>query len=252
MAVEIDVMLNGTHTPVDESVFLALLENSVASTYADYDKALKKSAINFTDLVGLARHGEVPYTLFFAPLPLVEAQIKTKTDKLLSGISKETFSVNSRDKVNLRDVELIVKDLLRKQQLLKTHDKTLKKNTIVGLLARPGKSVAADAAKLMNALGLTHEAIQSARTKERALAHLTARLEANQVLVSQSVQHFMPQRLTGVRFSGLTIKDAKVPYIFLAGGDPGDFQEPDGRRLFTLALMSVLIARRIFAPVTYD
>ena len=72
------------------------------------------------------------------------------------------------------------------------------------------------------------------------------------VLVSRSVQHYMPQRLTHVEFSGMTIRDNKVPYIFLAGGDHGDDQEPVGRTIFTLALMTVLVARRIFAPMTWD
>lgn len=245
-------MLNGARVPIDATVFVALLENSVASSYADYERALRKLEIPFKDLVSLARHGEIPYTLFFAPLPLVEAQLEAKTGKLLGGLSKDTFSVNSRAKVRLRDIELIVKDLLRKQELLKKHDKSLTKNTIVGLIAKQGESVAVDAAKLMAALGLTHDAIRAAPNKGKALEYLVACLESRQILVSQSVQHFMPQRLSGVRFSGMTIKDSKVPYIFLAGGDPGDYQEPDGRRIFTLTLMSVLIARRVFAPVTYD
>lgn len=70
--------------------------------------------------------------------------------------------------------------------------------------------------------------------------------------MSRSVQHYMPQRLTHVKFSGMTIRDNKVPFIFLAGGDHGDDQEPAGRTIFTLALMTVLVARRIFAPMTWD
>ncbi|MDN6499555.1 MAG: hypothetical protein L0K44_07400, partial [Yaniella sp.] len=88
--------------------------------------------------------------------------------------------------------------------------------------------------------------------KKKALDMLISRLEANQVLVSRSVNNFMPQRLTNVKFSGMAIKDTKVPYIFLAGGDQGDYQEPVGRRIFTLTLLCVLVARKIFAPVTYD
>lgn len=248
----IHVMLDGTRTSIERAVFSALLENSVASTYAAYSRAIERSSIGFSELVDLARHGEIPYTLFFAPLPVVEAQIKAKTDKLLSGLNKETFSVNSRDTVNLRDIELIVKDLMRKQELLKKHDATLAKNTIVGLLSKQGESIEADADKLMRALGLTHDAMRSVRNKDAALSHLVARLEINQVLVSQSVNNFMPQRLAGVKFSGMTVKDTKVPYIFLSGGDSGDYQEPTGRRVFTLVLMSVLVARGIFAPVTYD
>ncbi|TDS86578.1 hypothetical protein [Nesterenkonia aurantiaca] len=248
----IDVILRGTWTPIDEAVFTGLLGNSVASTYRSYDKALQNSWINFEDLLFLSRKGDIPYVLFFAPLPVVDTQIQMKTERLLSGLSKTTFSVNSRNQVHLGDIELIVKDLLRKQTLLKTHDKTLKQNKIIGLLSKPGPTIEDDANKLMHALGLAHNAIRSARKKEDALDLLISRLESNQVLVSRSVQHFMPQRLIGVKFSGLTIRDSKVPYIFLAGGDHGDYQEPTGRMIFTLALMSVLVARRVFAPVTYD
>ncbi len=248
----IDVILNGTRTPIDEAVFTTLLNNSVASTYRAYDRALESSSIHFDELLLLAKRGDIPYVLFFAPLPVVKAQVQMKTDKLLSGLSKTTFSVNSRDQVHLGDVELIVKDLLRKQELLKKSDRTLTPNKIVGLLSKRGISVEEDADKLMEALGLSHDAIRSVRKKSDALELMIDHLEANQVLVSRSVQHFMPQRLTGVKFSGLTIKDSKVPYIFLARGDRGDHQEPAGRMVFTLALMSVLVARRIFAPVTYD
>jgi hypothetical protein len=152
----------------------------------------------------------------------------------------------------LRDVELVLKDLIRKQELLKRHDGTLEKNRIIGLLREVGPSVEDDASRLMSAIGLTHEAMRACRTKERALNLMIERLESNQILVSRSVQHYMPQRLTHVDFSGMTIRDAKVPYIFLAGGDHGDYQEPVGRTIFTLALMAVLVARRIFSPVTWN
>jgi hypothetical protein len=55
-----------------------------------------------------------------------------------------------------------------------------------------------------------------------------------------------------VKLSGMTVRDSKVPYIFLAGGDHLDGQEPIGRHIFTLTLMAVLVARGIFKPVTYD
>lgn len=247
----IDVLINGEGTPINRVVFTALLEESVASTYAAYGKALSAGAITFADLVKLARHGDIPFSLFFAPLPLVRAQLAAKTDKLLAGVTKKTFSVNSRDVVQLRDIELIVKDLLRKQELLKKHDATLAKNPIIGLLGRPGRTIKADADKFMKAIDLTHDAVRSAGDKEALLAYIITRLEAKQILVSQGASTVMPQRVK-VKFSGMTVKDNKIPYIFLAGGDAGDNQEPNGRHIFTLMLLAVLVARRIFAPVTYD
>ena len=144
------------------------------------------------------------------------------------------------------------KDLLRKQELLKKHDRTLKKNTIVGSLRMPGRTIAADAAKLMGLLGISASTLRGVKTKATATQRLIDALESKQVLVAQSQNNYMPQLLRGIRFSGLTIKDAKVPYIFLAGGDEGEHLEPAGRRTFTLVLLAVLIARGVFAPVTYD
>ncbi|MCC3294271.1 hypothetical protein LJ756_06505 [Arthrobacter sp. zg-Y411] len=248
----IRLLLNGTAIPIDEAVFTTLFDNSVAATYAGYAKALESKSIKFADLVDLSRKGDIPYSLFFAPLSLVETQVATKTKKLLAGVSKDSFSIGSREKVELRDVELIIKDLIRKQELLKKHDRSLERNKVVGMLHKPGTSAESDATRLMAGLGLSHEAMRECRKMEDALDLLIERLEANQVLVSRSVQHYMPQRLTHVQFSGITIRDNKVPFIFLAGGDHGDYQEPVGRTIFTLTLMAVLVARRIFAPVTWD
>lgn len=121
----------------------------------------------------------------------------------------------------------------------------------MGLLKNPRGTAAEDARVLLDVLGLERDTLAQARTKKRALEIMTERLEARQVLVSLSVRGFMPQ-LIEVKFSGLTVKDKKVPYIFLARGDHGDDQEPEGRQLFTLTLLAVLVARGIFAPVTYD
>lgn len=245
----IQIVLEGDRIAIDRNVFVELLGNSIASDYVGYPNALTKGSIKFSNLVFLARTAEIPYTLFFAPLPLVRAQIETKTRKLLEGISKDTFSVNSRGTVELQRVELIVKDLLRKQALLKKHDDTLKRNKIVGLLGKPGTTVEQDADILMEALGLTHSALWSTKNKQRALELLIGKLEANQILISRSVRNYMPQQLKA-KFSGLAIKDNKVPYIFLAT-ENGE-EELYGRQVFTLMLLTVLIAHRIFAPVTYS
>lgn len=247
-----DVLLYSERIPIDRAVFVELLENSVVSGRAPYHHALERDEISYTELLELARKAEVPHPLFFAPQALVQTQVRTKTEKLLQGVAPDTFTVNTRTTIKLRDVELIIKDLLRKQSLAKKHDPSLVKNKIVGLLRRPGTNVRADAEKLVAALGLDLDAVRRARTKEIALELLIERVEANQVLVSRSVRGYMPQILDGVHFSGMTVRDPKVPYIFLAGGDHGDFQEPPGRQIFTLMLMVVLVARGIFAPVTYD
>lgn len=248
----IALLVGGKPVPLDDAVFTTLLDNSVAGTYKGYEAALETGTITLAKLQFLAAKGDIPLPLFFAPLGTVEAQVSAKTEKLLAGVNRPTFSIGSRARVELRDVELVVKDLIRKQQLLRSVDDSLERNSIVGLLSRLGPSPEADAAKLASAIDLDHDEIRKCRKKETALELIIDRLEGNQILVSRSVNNYMPQRLTHVRFSGLTVRDNKVPYIFLAGGDHGDQQEPVGRTIFTLALLTVLVARKIFAPMTWD
>jgi len=252
MSGTIDVTLGGTSTPIDSGVFELLFDNSVVRAYKGYTNAQSSGQIAFGDLVTLARKAEIPYPLFFAPLAVVAAQVDLKTRKLLQGVKKTTFSLNSRATVELADVELIVKDLVRKQELVKKHDPTLRRNPIVGMLTRSQGSPERDAAALLSELGLTTDAIHATKNKTQAAELLITRLEASHILVSRSVNGYMPQTLSKAKFSGLTVKDTKVPYIFLTGGSHGEDEEPVGRQVFTLSLLAVLVARRLFVPVTMN
>lgn len=249
----INVKLDRTAVPIERQVFEALFEQSVVFDRAPVRHALRDGFIAYHTLVDLSREAEIPYPLFFAPMEVVEEQLRLKTEKLMGGFNKKTeFSMNSRNRVNLSQVELIVKDLLRKQAYIKT-DKTLAKNRIVNLIRRPGASVTEDAARLMGALKLDASDIRNTKNKSAALNLLIEKLEAQHVLVAQSAKGYMPQKLPkNAKFSGMTVKDAKVPYIFIASGDEGEKMEPAGRRVFTLTLLAVLVARGTFATVTYS
>lgn len=248
----ISVTLGGGVASIDREVFELLFDNSTVRNYKDYTTALSAGVIAFKDLLDLSRKAEIPYPLFFAPLPVVTAQVDLKTRKLLQGVRKGTFSLNSRATIELADVELIIKDLVRKQELVKKHDPTLKKNPIVGMLRRSTGGPVRDAQALLTALGFSTQDIQATKSKTAAAELFVSRLEANHILVSRSVNGYMPQTLSKAKFSGLTVRDNKVPYIFLTGGSHGEDEEPVGRQVFTLALLAVLVARRVFVPVTMD
>ncbi len=249
----INVTLNRVATPIDRGVFEALFEQSVVSDYARVKDALRSGSMSFAALVEMARKAEIPYPLFFASRDVVDEQLRIKRKRLLEGFSaKREFAMNSRNRVELHQVELLVKNLQFKQHYLRK-DKTLGKNAIVGLLKKPGVSVEEDAAKLMAALKLLPMELSGTRDKEGALALLVDKLEAQNVLVAQSAKDYMPQQMPkGAIFSGMTVKDNKVPFIFIASGDEGEKFEPAGRRVFTLTLLAVLVARGKFATVTYN
>lgn len=249
----INVKLDRTAVPIERQVFESLFEQSVVCDRAPVRNALRDGFIAYRKLVGLSREAEIPYPLFFAPMEVVEEQLRLKTEKLMAGFNKKPeFSMNSRNRVNLSQVELIVKDLLRKQAYIRT-DKTLTKNRIVNLIRKPGASVAEDAARLMDALELDPSDLRTTKNKSAALNLLIEKLEAQHVLVAQSAKGYMPQKLPkSAKFSGMTVKDSKVPYIFIARGDEWEKMEPAGRRVFTLTLLAVLVARGTFATVTYS
>ena len=222
-------------------------------SYAKVTKALETGSISFKDLVDHARKAEIPYPLFFAPPDVVDEQLRTKQERLLQGFSaKREFSMNSRHHVDLAQVELIVKNIQFKQDWMKK-DRTLERNPIVGLLKKSKAPIGEDAAKLLAALNLDSKELRGTKKKGDALNLLVEKLEAKNILVAQSVQDLMPQRLPeGKIFSGMTVKDTKLPFIFIASGDEGEAFEPTGRRIFTLTLMAVLVARGRFATVTYN
>lgn len=249
----ITLRVDGGEVPLDRAAFTALFESSVVYGYADYQKALDRSVIGFKEFVELARKAEIPYPLFFAPLDVVTAQLEDKTSKLLAGVSKKSCSLNSRSAVRLRDVELIIKDLIRKQETLKALDTSLEANRVIDRLRRPRGSISADADKLRDLLGFTLADVRAHRTKKKALDFLIERLEANQILVSRSQRSVMPQQLPrGATFSGLCVRDKKIPFIFLTSGEQSPTLEPAGRQIFTLILLAVFVARGRFAPVSYD
>ncbi len=248
-------MLNGEAVPISRTGFELLFGNSHRRAYADIRHAGEDGHINWADLVHHARAADIPWTLFFAPLEYIRAQVKRKIALLLRGTSKQAFSMNSRHEVQLADVELIVKDLLRKQQHLKRLDPGLERNKVVSCLGKPAKSkrsVVEDANILRAALGFTLAELHAHGKKERAFDYLIERFEAQQVFVSRNQPGYMLQRVPpGVKFSGLTVKDIKIPYLFLASGDEGDF-EPAGRKIFTMVLLATLIAYGTFTPVTFE
>lgn len=249
----IAVKLGRGAVAIDREAFEMLFENSTARHRVPIANAFEQGTIRFTDLVAASRAAEIPYALFFAPPNVVKSQVERKTNVLLGGISREVISLNSRSTIRLADVELIVKDLIQKQEELKRLESNLQPNRIIGLLRNRHGPVDSMAETLRNALGLDLARLRACKKKEDAFEYFVAVLEKNQVLVSQSQEHVMPQLLPRhARFSGLCVRHKRVPYLFLATGEGSHQYEPAGRRIMTLSLLSAMIATGRFAILTFD
>lgn len=246
------VKVDRERVEIERRVFDLLFENSHRRTHVPILAAQASGVISLRDLTDHARAAQIPLPLFFAPYEVVASQVAHKTKALLAGTSKKTFSMSARNPVRLSDVELIIKDLLRKQQLLKRLDGTLKDNEVQGRLrSRKPHNIAEDATRLRELLGLDLTAFRAERKMDGSLEHLIRCFEARQLLVSRNQPGYMLQTVPkGVNFSGLAVKDTKIPYLFLGSADDHYF-EPVGRKIFTLALLATLVAYGKFAPVSY-
>lgn len=258
---DLQVTLSSGSLTIDIRVFWALLNLSHIKTYAAYRLALLEKSIKFSDLKFLALKADVPYPLFFSPLDKVLRQIWDFDNELNNKIpSKEELSLNSRGRLKVEDIKLILKDLSRRQGLLsKQLLPTAPVNTYVGSIAKlvkGGTSSSVLATTLRDALCINLDDFRST-TKEGGLSYLVEKAEAQGIFVSFSSHHYMPQNLKDVEMSGICLKDSKFPFIFINtkdGDDNPEIIEPAGRQIFTLLTMLVCIAmnRFVFSSKTKE
>lgn len=226
---------------IERSLFEKLFHNNPGNEDGIYSEAINKLRISFTDLKNVATKYEVPYSLFFAPSPMIDIQIKEYEkiilDKLPSKKSGEIFFYSRSKKLDLdikRNIPLIVKDISRKQTLLKNMNPTATK-----MLFTYHKNLSDKARYIVKLFQINLKEIKS---KETALRYLISKIEDHDIFVSVSSYNYMPQRiLKNVEFSGFYIKDNYFPFIFInTKDDPAsesNIMETEGRQILTLVYL---------------
>lgn len=252
---EISVKVGKEEVKIDSDVFLSLLDSSPVHEDKAYANALVTNKIRFSHLKILASKADVPYPLFFTTLEKVSKQLKDNKKNLFEKLpSKVEMSLVGRGSFSVRDVELIVKDLGRKQEFLKKRIITdAQQNPFIGYLARKIKNVSSNrelAEDVKNYLGIDLLLFRT-KSKAQGLNYICECAERKNILISFSSYNFMPQNLHSLLgLSGLCVKDKKFPIIFLNTRD-GDERpkiiESEGRQIFTLIAMLVCIAINQFA-----
>jgi Zn-dependent peptidase ImmA (M78 family) len=252
------VKLNKEKIPIDKQVLEDLLDLSPIKEYKAYINAIADNEISFENLKALSVKAGIPYPLFFAPRKVCDIQIKDKDKNLYEKIpSKEEIKLTCRGNTEVRDVELIVKDLGRKQEFLKK--RVLIKapdNPFIGSIAIKLKSdipIEAIAKEIREYFEIDLAFLRSI-PKNKVLIYLCSCIEKKGILISFSSHNYMPQNLDReLQLSGICIKDRKFPYIFINtrdGDDKPKIIESDGRQIFTLLSMLTCIAMGKFVLST--
>lgn len=253
MTQTITVQLKDGDIEIDKRVFLALLDLSPIKSYVAYKNTLMCDSISFTNLKFLANKADVPYPLFFAPLDKVIEQINDFDKNLYKSIpSKTEIKINTRGRVKIQDIKLLLKDLSRKQLFLnKRISPNQKDNKFVGLISK-------EVAEKMNVellANLVREFLEieldvlRSLSKTKVIEYLTSKAEKKNILVTFSSHDYMVQNLKKVELSGICLLDRKFPTIFINtkdGDDDPRIIEPEGRQTFTLAALLVCVAMRKF------
>lgn len=238
---------------IDSKIFIKLLKNSHVYYKKEYKNTIYNKKITLKCLQELAREANIPYSLFFAPEKVVDRQIKRNNEELFKGVNETQFYMTERGKVEIRDINLIIKDIIKRQKLMKKFFPEEKANEIVNLLKRRNMSIEKQANAIVCKVGLDLKTLRSFSKKEDAYNYLVNLCESHNIYISRSRAGVMPQSISReVSFSGLAVRDWKFPSIFLHSKDETMVSDPAGRRIFTILLLLVCIARGRFCLVSYD
>lgn len=251
---ELSVKIGKQTVTISRESFLRLLDVSPVKAYVSYTNAVASNEIRFSDLKDLASKANVPYPLFFAPSTQVEKQLKDKEKNLFEKLpSKAEMRVVGRGSFSVEDVDLIVRDLGRKQEFLKKRVLlSTPDNPFIGYVGKKMKSPHTNAEvadAIRRYLGVDLDVLRT-KSKAEVVNYIRECAENRNILVSFSSFNFMPQNLDpDLGLSGLCVKDKKFPIIFINtrdGDEKPKILESDGRQIFTLTAMLVCVAMNRF------
>jgi hypothetical protein len=251
---ELLVKVGRDRLKISKDNFLLLLNASPVKAYAAYTNAIDSGEISFIDLKDLASRADVPYPLFFAPSAHVKKQLTDRDKNLFEKLpSKNEMRLVGRGSFSVEDVQLIVRDIGRKQEFLKKRILlTEPDNPFIGYIAKKLKGSHGDrelADDIRNYLEIDLPTLRT-KTKAGVVDYIRERAERKNILISFSSYNFMPQNLDpDLGLSGLCIKDKKFPTVFVNtrdGDESPKILESDGRQVFTLTAMLVCIAMNRF------
>ena len=119
---------------ISGNIFRSLFENSHVYYKKEYIQAIEDKVIKLKILQKLAREAHIPYSLFFATESVVEFQLQRNERNLFKGVDNGLISISGRGSIEVRDINLIIKDIRQRQQILRKNYPNEVKNKIVGSL----------------------------------------------------------------------------------------------------------------------
>lgn len=246
---QIEITIKNDNLKIEKEVFVMLIEGSSVSETREYESILDTKKVSLLNLKRIARKANVPYPLFFAPLDVVLAQLKYVDDQILAKLpSKKEVALSSRGHLVDNDLKLILRDLSRKQEFLKTriHSNNRKDNPFVGLLTNSKVDMQSQAKIILDSFDIQRNSIQR-RNKTETIKYIVKKVEAKGIYISFSSYNYMPKNIpTKAGFSGFCLKDKRYPFIFINRRDRDEKPlkwETEGRQILTLILMLICISK---------
>lgn len=247
--------IGGQIFSVDVDVFTTLLDFTVVCNDRLAVDAVNNGYISLSDLKSLFRRADVPYPLVFVDLAYAKSIVDKYKSSIFKVVSRDSVSVASRGQVDIRDISLIIKDIVRKQDAL-TRLNRGSMCEIPRILLKSefrGMSLANKANYLRGMVGYDIDTVCDIKGKQVAFDYLSDRLAAKNVFISVYGRSASPQYVRDDGgFSGIAVSNKHYPFLFVRTCDDGMSTESWGRRMFTAVLLLFCLALRKNGPVTVD
>ena len=208
-----------------------------------YLNAIETGLISMTKLIELCERSEIPYPILLMPYEDVKLQVEEYCRIIFSGVGKNNVSIASRGNIELGVISPLLKDIARKQQVLKKIKDCPTPSQIVSFLIRnkganncPEEQVN----MLRRMIGYDVDEV-FALSKQATFEYFSELLAKQNVCVSLYSHGLTPRLMCCDDFRGIVMKDKKFPFLFIksSGAHSVDLW---GVHIFTLAVLTLCLA----------
>lgn len=248
----ISVTFNGVQLfTVKLDTFNILFKNTQLHNNDKIQEVRQNLRISISELKELCVRANFPYPLLLVDSTYAREISCNYEKRVYAGTDRTTVSIACRDKVNLADISLILRDIAHKQEVFNKIHKW-DDCDVAGALCRKEYNLLSMEEKihaLKELINYDTSVIIAKSNKREAFDYLSEVLSNHHIYVSLYGRLSSPQILPKSNFSGIAVNNKKCPFLFVKTNSDNQGTDLWGRRIFTTVLLLLCLALKRNGPV---
>lgn len=248
----ISVTFNGVQLfTVKLDTFNILFKNTQLHNNDKIQEVRQNLRISISELKKLCVRANFPYPLLLVDSTYAREISCNYEKRVYAGTDRTTVSIACRDKVNLADISLILRDIAHKQEVFNKIHKW-DDCDVAGALCRKEYNLLSMEEKihaLKELINYDTSVIIAKSNKREAFDYLSEVLSNHHIYVSLYGRLSSPQILPKSNFSGIAVNNKKCPFLFVKTNSDNQGTDLWGRRIFTTVLLLLCLALKRNGPV---